>query len=414
MWLAGSVCGQDSLGVITTHQEMKEVRKQRFIDRYENVFMTKEPTRHMVKVGIMPYNGWNGGYQYLAYTGNMMNVSAGYEYKVTPVFSVGAGGFFAGGIGSSVGEKGVRFSGTAGFSVQSRWYYEMKKRMESGYAASNFSGNYVGITYDHYFIWSGRGMRAEFSRVGAEWGMQRRFFNNGFVDLGAGLYYHFDGGGIRSNSTPETGETLAINYYKWGISSKATIGFAFGDWKKKTDLPFCEVLRCQEVVRSQFTILWPHLVLGLRYQSAAEGIGFEQKLSGSLSVKAQVDGFIFNQSDYVDDMKEHLFSAELLSAIQLRYYVSQRKSRKTGKGGYDLNGFYIGPLGEYSLSRTSNSYRGVYTAGTRDSLRGGIVTGYQRTLFKNAYVDVEWRMAWQLGMSSSYHSLSRINFGLRF
>ncbi len=419
VWLIGNACGQDSTGIIALQQEMGEVRRQRFIDRYENVFMTKEPTRHILKVGFMAYNGWTGGDHYLHYSGNN-SISAGYEYKITPAFSIGVGGFFAGGLASRAGEQGLRFIGSTGLSVQSRWYYEMKKRIENGYSASNFSGNYLGLTYDRYTNWSSGVGRSVFSRLGVEWGMQRRFFNYGFIDFGAGLYYQFDGQLRTDMPGTEIPENISMKGDRLGISSKATIGLALGDWKKKTGLPFCEVLRCQEVVRSQFTISWPEFHLGLHNQSLAGGLGFEQKLFGSISAKARIDGFVLNQSYRTGAMAGSLSAAEAISAVQLRYYVFQRKLRKTGRGGYDLNGFYVGPLAEHSIFRSHSALQDseAKTVGTINALRTGIVAGYQRTLFKNAYIDIDWRLTRNLSVNKPGYqrplSQFRISFGLRF
>lgn len=413
MCLSVNAWGQDSLGTISTEREIGDARKQRFIDRYENVFMTKEPTRHMVKAGLIPFGGWKGGYRRVDHSGNS-SIGVGYEYKAAPAFSIGIGGFFSGGLSSSAGEKGMRFSGETGVSVQTRWYYEMKNRIRNGQSASNFSGDYLGVTYDRYYKWYSGRARSAFSRMGVEWGMQRRFFNNGFFDFGAGLYYQFDGQ-LRTNlNGVEIPENLSMKDYRLGISSRAVIGLAFGDWKKKTGLPVCEVLRCHEVVNSQFTVSWPDFFVSRHNQSLAGGVGFERKLFGSFSAKARIDGFIFNQSYKTKDMEGSIFTAEVVSAVQLRYYAFQRKLRKTGRGGYDLNGIYIGPLAEHSVFRNryvTNSV--VETGGTVNVLRGGIVAGYQRTLFKNAYIDTDWRLTNQprsMGALSQF----RFSFGLRF
>lgn len=42
---------QDTTRIVFS-QEADTLVKQRFIDRYENIFMTKVPTRHMLKLGF--------------------------------------------------------------------------------------------------------------------------------------------------------------------------------------------------------------------------------------------------------------------------------------------------------------------------------------------------------------------------
>lgn len=51
---------QDTVSV-SYSEETDTLVKQRFLDRYENVFMTKVPTRHMFKIGLSQY------YQALAF-----------------------------------------------------------------------------------------------------------------------------------------------------------------------------------------------------------------------------------------------------------------------------------------------------------------------------------------------------------
>jgi hypothetical protein len=50
LFAVGTSHAQDSIKV-SYSQEPDMLVKQRFIDRYENVFMTKVPTRQMFKVG---------------------------------------------------------------------------------------------------------------------------------------------------------------------------------------------------------------------------------------------------------------------------------------------------------------------------------------------------------------------------
>ena len=79
---------------ITYSQEVDTLQKQRFIDRYENVFMTKVPTRHMFKIGLSQY------YQALPAPLlddkllNSASLQLGYEFKFLPSFSLALSGHF--------------------------------------------------------------------------------------------------------------------------------------------------------------------------------------------------------------------------------------------------------------------------------------------------------------------------------
>lgn len=71
---------QDTVS-ISYSEESDTLGKQRFLDRYENVFMTKVPTRHMFKVGLSQY------YQAKLFalsddrTINSTSLHVGYEFK---------------------------------------------------------------------------------------------------------------------------------------------------------------------------------------------------------------------------------------------------------------------------------------------------------------------------------------------
>ena len=82
---------QDTIQV-SYSEEPDTLVKQRFIDRYENVFMTKVATRHMVKIGLSQY------YQALAFPLrddkilNNTSLQLGYEFKFLPAFSIALAG----------------------------------------------------------------------------------------------------------------------------------------------------------------------------------------------------------------------------------------------------------------------------------------------------------------------------------
>lgn len=81
------VLAQDDV-TISFSEDQDTLIKQRFIDRYENVFMTKVPTRHMFKIGLSQY------YQAIAFPLrddrilNNTSLHLGYEFKFLPAFSV--------------------------------------------------------------------------------------------------------------------------------------------------------------------------------------------------------------------------------------------------------------------------------------------------------------------------------------
>lgn len=73
--ICGLCRGQDSVPIMYA-EETDSLPKQYFIDRYENVFMTKVPTRQMLKLDYTGSDYRGTGFQ------------LGYEYKVLPTLSL--------------------------------------------------------------------------------------------------------------------------------------------------------------------------------------------------------------------------------------------------------------------------------------------------------------------------------------
>ena len=170
---------QDSIPV-TFRQEPDTLTKQRFIDRYENVFMTKVPTKQMFKLGT------------IASLVQGIGISLGYEYKVFPSLSIEASVY------SQLNSDNVGLAYQLRYldlrrinfwaNAKARWYYNMNKRIESGQNANNFSGAYVGFTYEQSVLRGRYLVDRNDSRFGFLYGFQSRFFNNGFIDFSLGLY----------------------------------------------------------------------------------------------------------------------------------------------------------------------------------------------------------------------------------
>jgi Protein of unknown function (DUF3575) len=92
-----------------------------------------------------------------------------------------------------------------GFILEPRYYYNLKKRIRKGKSANNLSGNYfsllvnakynISITEGKSIIAGDTITRFESFRNAYEieprWGMQRRLFKNGFLDISLALFkYH--------------------------------------------------------------------------------------------------------------------------------------------------------------------------------------------------------------------------------
>ena len=388
---AGKLHAQDTTKIVYT-SEQDTLIKQRFLDRYENVFMTKVPTRHMLKVGLEFYP--LGRFEFGGSGIQSGWLSAGYEFKLTPSVSLGANIKSTGGWSSMSGWEGDL---TAGF--QGRWYFDMNRRIAEGRSANNFTGNYLAIIAENNW----RNYNTNQMRIGVEFGLQRRFFNNGILDFAAGVYY-FDNPYNYSNVYRK------INDFE--ISTRTTLGFAFGDWKRSANIPVCDVFRCDEVVYSQWKVLWPTVRIS-HITSISLGLAFERKLGNSpVSINTQVSGD-YLRMDFMSFFKPEGYTANISqfrSSIQARYYFLQKRSIRKGRGGNNLSGFYAGPAADYVYFHDAN-YR------NKRHLGAGFTYGYQKTLFRNAYIDISGTQSWNLlrGQPGTKRFGSfKVGFGLTF
>ncbi len=87
-----------------------------------------------------------------------------------------------------------------GARIEARYYYNLQKRIASGKSAQNFSANYwslpIDYTHSRYvttdkFVQSTTTTETDI-RIGFVYGIQRRLFKNGYMDINFGPAYKFD------------------------------------------------------------------------------------------------------------------------------------------------------------------------------------------------------------------------------
>ena len=406
LFLVKSALGQDSTKIIFT-EEPDTLVKQRFIDRYDNVFMTKVPTRHMFKIGISQY------YQAISFTlhddflWNNTSLQVGYEFKFLPAFSVAISGHipFYG--------KGIPFRRAWGNSVidaQLRWFFNMRNRIQVGKSANNFSGNYLALNYTL------PSTIQDNPTIGIKLGFQRRFLNNGFMDFAIALqqevpWFHY---GILDN---------------WAFSSQANFGFAFGDWKKADKTPLCDLLLCDEFVVDQLKIKLPELTFGYNLSRIRLGVAYERKIKTSpFSLNVQFDIGLSKGYNYMKMEKirypdfygtfDRFLSKEMsmIIAAQPRYYFLQNRQRLRGRGGNGLSGVYAGINTEYNFysGRHSEIFKRDKVI-QREVISYGPLAGFQQRLFEHGYVDLNISYNVHNEVNKNERSLGfRGNLGLGF
>lgn len=382
LFLSQWTTAQDSTK-ITYSQEIDTLPKQRIIDRYETVFMTMVPTRHMFKIGLSQY------YQALSFPliENGITTSAslhlGYEFKFLPSFSLALSGHFP--------TYALHFPVNQSLiytvvDAQLRWFINMKSRISEKKSANNFSGNYVAINYTM------AGFAQYFDKspsFGLKFGFQRRVLNTGFMDFAFALQQRaqFDYGLL----------------HIWTFSTQATVGFAIGDWKKAKTGPLCDFLLCDPQIRRQWKVRLPEMTFGYHLNRIKAGIAYEHKI-GSLpvTINYQADiginkgwSYIHTKGSLYYDMENYyntVLSKELNSSfsIQPRYYFLQNRQRLSGRSGNGLSGVYTGIHTEYNYywGRNNLILKGGNDLVTRNNtMKAGPLAGFQQRLFKKGYLD---------------------------
>ncbi len=391
---------------ITYTQEQDTLIRQRFIDRYEHVFMTKVPTRHMFKIGTSQY------YQTFPIPLsedkflNNNSLMLGYEFKFLPSFSIALAGHIPY-YGLDVPVKAAWMNSV--LDAQLRWFMDMKKRIRTGKSANNFSGNYIALNYTR------PGTIQNLSTVGVKVGFQRRFLSHGFMDFAVALqqegpffYYGFG--------------------QNWSFSSQASFGFAFGDWKRSAKAPLCDVLLCDQEISSQWKIRLPELAFGYYLNRIRLGVGFEQKISSSpFTLNFQYELGLNRGFDYVKYAdKEGLNYFKTFSLVnskeishtltfQPRYYVFHNRQKMAGRGGNGLSGAYTGINTEYIFYNGRHNFANISRLTKRRDhvLRTGLLLGFQQRLFRHGYVDLATSYNYQTILNTSGNSFAiRANLGV--
>lgn len=395
---------QDSVQVAFTEEEPASTFvTQRFADRYENVFMTKVPTRHMVKLGLTFLPSYHLSIENAST--NTTQLDLGYEYKVSPSWSFGAELGVSGGLGRNNG-LGAIISG----KVYGRWYYDMLRRISEGSSSNNFTGNFLALVGERQ--WGQEVVKTNLKRVGIEFGMQRRFLNSGRMELGIGIFYQ----DYQQDDFPaliyEVSKSSRI-----AIASRTSLGFAFGDWKKRNDQPFCEVLRCDEFVKQQWKLQWPTIYISSVYSNGNIGLSYERKLKSSpFSLNSHISAEylrIASEDFPVPGAKWTADDYQLQAAVHLRYYVNQKKALRRGTGGNNLQGLYVAPYTHYLFYNSETHYG---EGGTKRHLGLGAGAGFQQVVFGKAFIDFSAGLSHNLLKtdtgSKRYLGHIRLGFGL--
>ncbi len=371
----GLLFAQDSLRY---SQEIGTLQKQRFIDQYDYVFMTKEPTKWMLKAGLE---------RTLNYSAVVSSIYIGLEYKISPSFSLGA-------------NYALVNNGSGSFNnikreVMGRWYYDMKRRINKGKSANNFSGNYFELKYgrivpSNRISYYGGFEPLKYELINLSYGIQRRFFNYGWSDFSLSIQ-HFR---ILSNMVIYSNSPLSFGGINdWSIKSDYKIGFALGDLKKGNKATACDVFRCFEEQKSWFKVEVPSIRIGNISQAIIFGIEYERKIGSSpfsvnLGYQTHFQGFSFDVKQNADStftpFRRFSYNWTHNLNAELRYYALQKLQTTKGFTTSNLSGLYVG-VSVGTILESSATFR---PQAVPIKFIGPVV-GFQKKLFKNGFIDLK-------------------------
>jgi hypothetical protein len=317
----------------------------------------------------------------------------------------------------------------------------MARRIKEERSANNFSGNYWAVRYGRWLtnrnfeinqswglpIENGQYRTENFynvnrSQLSLTYGLQRRFFRFGLIDMSVNLNYRgrnlvrqqieFPNGDTRviPNQRPDL-EALKVSYQTenqeglWFIDTKLQFGMALADFKKRNKTSLCDVLQCYENQSQMWKIGWPGLSLGLRTQNLAGFIGYEQKL---LHSPFSLNGYAVyrlnnqvNKNAFLSDINTNMLlrgesSSFLFNydvSLQARYYFLMQRRIKQGKSGNHLSGFYAGTNarvgGSNYIFKATFPNQNIHSEVAKSGFLGvAPMIGFQQKLFKHGVIDV--------------------------
>jgi len=429
--------GSDSIRITHT-QETGTLENQRFIDKYDYVFMTMEPTKWMLKAygninNLLGSEIFQGGY-----IKRTVDFRLGVERKLSPSFSIEINA-------TRNGISPFRENGFIDYSdyystgrkrwvtsAELRWYYDMATRIRQGKNSNNFSGNYLSLRYERAWqkensVATGFGgtngkWNTDYfgsyyhSQLSLNYGLQRRFFRYGLIDFSFALnrntnqlihrkYTFLNGDNsiskpIDRNNIQES--ITATSQHNWTITTNFKVGVALADFKKSSKIPACDVFQCFENEHNLWKISWPRISLSTTVQYLNGSVGYEQKIAKSaFSINAYLNSSIYNFSDnnttFYDPTTNTTFMSNSRSFniseflyIQPRWYFLMNRQIRAGKAGNNLSGVYTGLnnviFGSYGFSKNDRNqdtfdFKPLFVT-------TGLLMGYQRKLFKNGFIDL--------------------------
>jgi hypothetical protein len=341
--------GQDSLTVETV-QDSAFVAPQ-YSSVYDDVFMNKKEAKWLFKVDWM---GIFSSPQVLNFE-HKLNKNLSMNYSLGTVNNNSTYSFV------SVKRKYV-------LGVQPRWYFKSK----TSNSVSNLNGNYIGLNA-MYSLDNAAESRINWG-LAATYGIQRRVFNNWYIDWQFGLGIDkFQFANYEGKGSDDTHFTLY---------NKFTFGLAFGGGKKSPTNK-CDLFNCFEEEKS----LWK---LDIRDIFEGRSDAFTISVNPEYERKIGKSSFSLNTTLGVS-YTNWVAGYGLKAGLEPRYYYNMKKRIAKGKSANNLSGNYLSINVNWSYANYTYNY--LNSAASKTSFSGSTYRieprwGIQRRLFKNGFLDL--------------------------
>ena len=415
--------GTDSVH-LSHSEETGTLEKQRFIDRYDYVFMTMETTKWMLKGYLSaspipslqlrgPSNEISGGLP------SSLSYAFGYEHKIGSLFSIDVG---------LSGGYVYDFQWSSHFaSAEVRWFYDMKKRLQKGLQANNLTGSYVGFRYGQSFeIPSIKivSKLVELPFIGNQsngWyknsqifvlklGTQKRFFERGFADFSLNI-----GRTTYDLALPnQSSINIPAPKDEWFLFSDVKFGLGFTAAQKTANLKAsdCNIWKCFKEENQLFKInIAAPFTLTNRQLSFSLPVSYERKIAKSAwSINTELNlSLSYLSRKALQSFGSQFFVAGSAILVQPRYYYNLKKRIREGKSANNLSGNYFAIMGSQLLSFSDMDYNPIFQVKRETrwyNTRAAYATwGMQRRIFEKVFFDFQLGLVYKERSTTSHQPI---------
>lgn len=339
----------------------------RYVNAMEYAFMMHEETEWLLKAGLILSND----------DMNMNPFKFAFEHRISGSFTANA----------AIDHSRINLPGEneyflpVDFSLESRWYYRLKKRMREEGVAASMSDNYLalGTAYTYLLNYNNVDVQVDYHYLSlyARWGIQRRYLKYGHVDLGIRA-------GVMSPLDDDFSPSLVLNTY-------VEMGLGFARDKYRLDREkLCPFIKCYDadlfIIK---TNLSDFINIGYftsdKWIEFSPQVAFEHKIATSpFSLNAELKGTVGYSESNSDE--QSYINRYWIAGLTLegRYYYNLRKSIRNGRSGNGLSANYVVAGGGYYFV---DDEKDKIILETGPQLYIG--TGWQRLISRHLYFDIQ-------------------------